>query len=162
MKKFVIVLIIPLGCICCNNTSYDNNNSDPTDSIQQMESGRKNTHIDTTEVRNKSDSLREDFVVLDPISNAVIHSPVTIRGKAKGSWFFEGSFPVELYDAENNKIARGTAQSEGNWMTQKFVPFSVTLDFAGPRSRNGKLVFRKDNPSGLKENEASVVLPVRF
>jgi hypothetical protein len=93
--------------------------------------------------------------------NAVIKSPLTITGEAKG-WYFEASFPVKVLDANGKVIAQGPAQAQSDWMTADFVPFKITLTFSAPTTPTGTLVFEKDNPSGLPENSESVKVPVRF
>lgn len=88
-------------------------------------------------------------------------SPVTLRGEARGPWFFEGSFPVQLIDNLGNEIATGVAQADGEWMTEDFVPFTATITFS-TTAKSGGIVLKKDNPSGEPENDASVTVPVRF
>lgn len=98
----------------------------------------------------------------DPRPNATIASPLTVRGAARGNWYFEASFPVELVDAEGNRLAQVPAQAQGEWMTTEFVPFTATLTFTAPTSSTGTLLLHKDNPSGLPENEDVLRIPVRF
>jgi hypothetical protein len=97
-----------------------------------------------------------------PLPNAEVRSPLTVEGKARGTWFFEGSLPVKLYDANGNQLAAGNAKARGNWMTEGYVPFSVTLRFQAPDDERGKLVFSKANPSGLPRNDDSFTQPVIF
>lgn len=96
-----------------------------------------------------------------PLPNAEIKSPVLIEGEARGSWYFEASFPIKLYDENNNIIAQAIAQAQGDWMTNDFVPFKAELIF-NSTSTNGFLVLEKDNPSGLPENEDQLSLPIRI
>jgi hypothetical protein len=43
------------------------------------------------------------------------------------------------------------------------VPFSAALGFIKPSGLNsGFLVFKKDNPSGLPQNDESYKIPVNF
>ena len=93
--------------------------------------------------------------------NQLVTSPLTITGEAAG-WYFEASFPVELVDANGKRLAAGPAQAQGDWMTSAFVPFKATLAFATPTTATGTLILRNDNPSGLKENERELRIPVRF
>lgn len=97
-----------------------------------------------------------------PLPNSVVTSPLTVTGQAKGTWYFEASFPVKLYDGNNNQIAVAPAQALSDWMTTNFVPFSVTLTFATPATQYGTLVLEKDNPSGLPANDDSISIPVLF
>ena len=104
----------------------------------------------------------ESVIVTSPLPNATVQSPLTITGEAKGTWFFEGSFPVRLLDANKKEIGRTIAQAKGEWMTQNFVSFSASLNFTSPKTKTGLLIFAKDNPSGLSSNDAQVSFPVTF
>ena len=94
--------------------------------------------------------------------NALISSPLTVTGRARGMWYFEGSFPVRVLDAEGVELGVVAAQAQGEWMTTEFVPFSATLTFATSTTAAGTIVFEKDNPSGLPEYAAEVRIPIRF
>lgn len=117
---------------------------------------------DGTAVENPPVPQSAAITVEHPLPNAEVRSPLQVKGKARGTWFFEGSFPVILYDANRVPLAQGSAMAQGNWMTEEFVPFSLTLSFTIPQSRTGTLVLEKDNPSGLQQNADSVIIPVLF
>lgn len=109
--------------------------------------------------------VKQDLITIDaPRPTATIPgSPLTISGKARGTWYFEGSFPIELQDASGNVIARHYAEAQSEWMTTEFVPFKATLTFpAQPQGSRGRLILRKDNPSGLPEHEDQLIVPVVF
>lgn len=116
----------------------------------------------TEEIGNELE--KTDLIIVDnPRTNQEIESPLTISGQARGYWFFEASFPVLLTDWDGLIIAEGIAQAKGDWMTEDFVPFEVTLEFEKPSYNNkGTLILRKDNPSGLPENDDSLEVPVIF
>lgn len=97
-----------------------------------------------------------------PHADSLVTSPLTVTGQARGTWFFEGQFPIRLVDATGKEIARGTAQAKGEWMTEEFVPFEGTLTFSKPSTTTGSLIAQKDNPSGLPQNDQSISIPVRF
>jgi hypothetical protein len=98
-----------------------------------------------------------------PNPNTVIKSPLLIKGEARGNWFFEASFPIELQDANGVKIAEWYATADGEWMTEEFVPFSSTLNFETPIGmKSGTLILRKDNASGLPEFDDALIIPVLF
>jgi hypothetical protein len=102
-----------------------------------------------------------DVILATPLPNTVVSSPLTVKGKARGTWFFEASLPVALLDVEGNEIAIAPAQAKGEWMTTDFVEFETVLTFQTD-TESGFLVVRKDNPSGLPENDAEVRMPIRF
>ena len=101
--------------------------------------------------------------VASPAQNAVVTSPLTITGKARGAWYFEASFPIELQDNAGNILAQTTGKAQSDWMTDTFVPFTATLSFpVQPAGTLGKLILKRDNPSGLPQNDMSLVIPVQF
>ncbi len=105
----------------------------------------------------------EDMLhVTAPKPNDIVKSPLMIKGEARGTWYFEASFPVVLLDDNGKEIAQYHAQAQGDWMTENFVPFTALLAFQAPLTDKGTLVLKKDNPSGLPEHDASVKIPIRF
>jgi len=98
--------------------------------------------------------------VLEP--GDTVTSPLTVTGEARGTWYFEASFPVRLLDGNGNEIAVEPAQAQEDWMTEDFVPFEVTLVFTQPSTPTGTLVLEKDNPSGLPEHADQITMPVSF
>ena len=102
-------------------------------------------------------------VVESPRPQQVISSPLEIRGKARGTWYFEATFPVVLVDWDGLIIAEHYAQADGEWMTPDFVPFTASLEFERPEyGERGWLILRRSNPSGLPEHDAAVEIPVMF
>ena len=105
----------------------------------------------------------EMIEVAGPANNAQITSPLTLTGRARGPWYFESSFPIELQDNNGAVIVVTTAQAQGEWMTENWVPFTSTLTFpAQPAGSLGKIVFKRDNPSGEPANDMSIVVPIQF
>lgn len=115
-------------------------------------------------VQNIGNELeKSSLITIDsPRPTAPVSSPLTISGKARGYWFFEASFPVELQDGNGLVLARGIAQAGSDWMTEDFVPYSVTLTFSKPATKGGVLILHKDNPSGDPAREDSLIVPVVF
>lgn len=102
-----------------------------------------------------------DLIVVDSIK--IVGNTITIIGKARGSWYFEASFPTELRNAAGVGIAQAPAQAQSDWMTAEFVPFEVTLTFPPqPTGSQGTLVLKKDNPSGEPSHDDSISMPVLF
>lgn len=109
--------------------------------------------------------------ITSPRPNDTITSPLTVKGVARGNWFFEASFPLILTDWDGKIIAESFAQAKGDWMTTEFVPFEGTLVFESPVfeetdenhfNRRGSLILKKDNPSGLPENDDALEIPIMF
>jgi len=115
----------------------------------------------TEQAGNEAD--KADLIRLNsPLPNQVIKSPLTIKGQARGTWFFEASFPVILTNWDGLIIAQGIATAKSDWMTEEFVPFEAVLEFNEQQSysNRGALILKKDNPSGLPENDDALEIPV--
>ncbi len=95
-----------------------------------------------------------------PFPGAVTGKEFGVLGKARGYWYFEGSFPIELLDKDGKLLATSIATAQTDWMTTEFVPFKAEIkapiDYIDPAT----LVLHKDNPSGLPENDASISFPI--
>lgn len=98
-----------------------------------------------------------------PLAGDTVKSPFTIRGQARGFWFFEAQTHAVLRDNMGNELATAILTAQGEWMTTEFVPFEGTLIFTRrPATSTGTLTIFKANPSGLPENEKSFTVPIRF
>jgi len=100
--------------------------------------------------------------VTKPERNAVVTSPLKIEGEARGTWFFEGSFPVKLLDEKGQLVAQGIATAKDEWMTEDFVPFTAELNYTLATAQFGTLVLMRDNPSDLPQNSQEITLPLRL
>jgi len=83
--------------------------------------------------------------------------PILVDGEARGPWFFEATFPVEIRLNDGVILAEGYAQAQDEWMTTEVVPFYAELkkkdgapDYVGVAA----LVLKKANASGLPEHDA--------
>jgi len=115
------------------------------------------------EKKKESEKTYENLIrVAKPQAGAEISSPLEISGEARGNWFFEASFPVRLVDENGKELASGIAEAEGEWMTEKFVPFKATLVFDRKTAKSGKLILLKANASDLEELDDSFAVPVVF
>lgn len=128
-----------------------------------------NTELDTAK-KNQTPAVTYSYTskkgvsikVYTPIGNSQLSSPVIVMGEVPGNWSFEASFPVKLLDAKGNVVAQAPAQLQGDWMTDKLVPFTVKLTYTSATSGNGTLVLQKDNPSGIETNDDSVSIPIKL
>ncbi len=100
--------------------------------------------------------------ITSPRPNQIISSPATIKGEARGNWYFEASFPVKILDQSGNQIGQGIAQAKEDWMTENFVPFEAVIQFTKPITPKGFLILEKDNPSGLPEHDDRLIVPIKF
>lgn len=105
-----------------------------------------------------------DLIISDsPRPNAQIESPLSISGRARGYWFFEGSFPVILLDESGKVIAESFVSSKGEWMTEDFVSYEGELLFEKEDvSSKGTLILKKDNSSDLRELDDELRIPIVF
>ena len=103
----------------------------------------------------------ELIVVENPAPGQRIDAPLKVVGKARGSWYFEGDFPLLLTDAVGRVLAQGFATAQSPWMTMEWVPFTGVLDVQKPHAQGwGWLILKKDNPSDQSELDDTVVIPV--
>ena len=109
-------------------------------------------------------NCKEDRIVITkPLPGEKIDSPLVIQGRARGSWFFEGDFPVLLTNWDGLIIAHGIASAQGEWMTEDFVSFTCRLTFDPPSyGQRGTLILRKDNPSDNPALNEALEIPIRF
>lgn len=114
-------------------------------------------------VSPKGNCRSEHIVVDSPGPGAMVTSPLRVRGYARGTWFFEGDFPIVLKDASGKVIAKGFATAQNGWMTTKFVPFAGTIEFKKPAfGGRGTLILQKDNPTDLRKFDDALNMPVFF
>lgn len=95
-----------------------------------------------------------------PLPGTPVGSTFKVEGEARGFWYFEASFPIEVRDLSGNSIGQGIAQAGGEWMTEEFVPFSADVSLSIPYTGQAIVMLKKDNPSGEPENDASASFPV--
>lgn len=100
--------------------------------------------------------------VTSPLPEATTTSPLTVTGEARGTWYFEASFPVRIIDEAGTVLGTGIAEAQSDWMTENFVPFKATVNFSVPTTTRGTLILEKDNPSGLPEHANELRIPIRF
>ncbi len=109
-----------------------------------------------------STPVEPEIIVDYPKPNDVVTSPLIVKGRARGTWYFEGQFPITLYYGVQNSFVNINAFALGEWMTEDYVDFEVIISFPVPLENDGLLVLSKNNPSDLEENNASLRIPLRF
>jgi hypothetical protein len=102
-----------------------------------------------------------DMIVPElPFPGAVTGKTFGVIGRARGSWFFEASFPVTVLDKDGNVLAQSYAMTADDWMTNEFVDFRGEVSapewYIGPAT----MILSKDNPSGLPEHDAHISFPI--
>ncbi len=130
--------------------------------FERMASNMVNNRYEvrTKEIKNGQGKNNELIRVSFPREGEKIGGTIYVTGIAKGAWYFEGSFPVYLVDSSGKKLASTSASAQGGWMRKDFVPFSATLKYPVDRVTPAKLILQKDNPSGLRERDDSIEIPM--
>lgn len=147
----LLAMLVLSGCVWTSDSARDSSSS-----ISSSASSI------TTSSTSSPGVLSDLITVQSPAPDAIIASPLTVTGQARGNWYFEASFPVRLLDGNDVPIASAVAQAQGDWMTTNFVPFSAVLNYVGPVTQTGTLVLQKDNPSGDPQFDQELRIPVRF
>lgn len=105
----------------------------------------------------------EDIIITTPVPEQKVNSPIQVAGKVRGSWLFEATAPVAIVDWDGRIIGESYIESEGEWMTEDFVPFVGSISYDLPidsYSSLGTVIFRRANPSGLPQNDSTVEVSV--
>lgn len=178
-KNLFVALIFVLIFLVWFSVSYNKKNNIQPVSVVSFEdcvrvgypvTGSSPRQCKTPDGRTYAEELPEkvtytnssaDMIVVElPYPGAVTGKEFSVIGKARGTWFFEASFPIEVLDSNSKTLAIAIAQAEGDWMTQDFVPFKTTVKIPESYTGMATLVLKKDNPSGLPENDASISFPI--
>lgn len=151
MNKILLIVVIGLLLIGVGYFFWKDESKPETEILTQDEQSQV------------SEPINHPLITVEsPAQNSVISSPLEINGQARGQWYFEATFPIDLYDGNNQKLAEGFATAQGDWMTTEYTPFTAQLNFETPTTPDGKLVFRRSNPSGLPENDDQLEIPIKF
>jgi hypothetical protein len=114
----------------------------------------------TAALAAKSNLIRIDNLVP---GQAVTRS-ITVTGEARGPWYFEASFPLEVRTTDGAMLAQAPATAQGEWMTENFVPFTGTVTIPNDKlvTTNIVLVLHKSNASGLPEHDDRIEIPLKL
>lgn len=105
----------------------------------------------------------ENLIVIEyPKPYEKLENPLLIRGKARGYFFFEAAFPIKIVDENGNVLMEDYIETKENWMTENFVSFEKYINLNFGKIKRGFIIFEKANPSGLKENQFEISIPVYF
>lgn len=155
-KYFPVREMYPEQCVTSDGRTF-------TREMSPIEENIPISPVETSTSTVATDTATTDprIRVETPKANTKVTSPLVVRGEARGTWYFEASFPAKLLDERGNVIAQTPAQAKGEWMTENFVPFEATLTFTAT-SGKGTLVLERDNPSGLPQNDAQIRIPITW
>lgn len=147
------VLLVGTFAVSACNVQQPNGNSAPVSQTQQGIHVGLNIVASSQSVQQPSTS--DQVTIMSPDLQQPVKSPLSVHGRVSGTFFSEGVFPVVLRDSAGREIARALAHADGEWMTNDAVPFTVQLEYKAKPGTKAVLVFEKDNPSGLPENDHS-------
>ena len=122
---------------------------------------KKEAQVSAPEV-SYTNASEDAIIVKRPDAGDEIGHTFKVSGEARGTWYFEASFPIEVRDASGTVLYQGPVSADGDWMTEEFVPFSEEITVPGGYAGAATLILKKDNPSGEPDKDASVSVPVVF
>lgn len=156
-KTYLIIILIAIVTflfIFNKNSNHEPKYEDPITEEQVYYSGVANENL---------------IKVNSPKPNSKVSSPLKISGEARGTWYFEGDFPIILTNWDGLIIAEGYGRAKGDWMVSDFVPFEAFLEFDKPECsqsenycKRGSIILQKDNPSDLREYDGALEFTVWF
>lgn len=160
-----LVIVVTIGILVARIFLGDSEDTWLCENSQWVQHGHPSAPMPTTGCGNSKienvQNSKTDLIVVDQVLNGTtIQSPLSITGKARGTWFFEASFPIKLVDKNGDVITTAIAEAKSDWMTEDFVPFETQLVFTVAEAQLGEIVLEKDNPSGLSENADELRIPV--
>jgi hypothetical protein len=102
----------------------------------------------------------DNIVVSKPLPGEKVAQTFSLQGEARGGWYFEASFPVEVQGIDGEVLTTAIAQAEGEWMTELFVTFKAQVEIPASYHGPATVILKKDNPSGMPENDGSLSYPI--
>lgn len=137
------------------------------DSVKNIEPIPKQDPV-SMEPEQKPAELVDKIVVSSPLPESTVSgSPIVIKGRARGNWFFEASAPVVVVNWDGLIIGQGYVKVDDghDWMTTDFVPFTGSITYDATKLnpyKYGWIIMRKDNPSGEPQFDASLEFKILF
>jgi hypothetical protein len=168
MRKYLPILLTGLlvGCTATNTSSPTSFYECLDAGFPAMESYPRRCKTDSGETFTEQigeERQVSDFIhVSNPEPDASISRRIFLEGEARGSWYFEATFPVTLVDANENMLVETYAEADGEWMTDSFVPFRMEFDIPEPTTRTGVLILKNANASGLPDRAMELRIPLKF
>jgi cbb3-type cytochrome oxidase subunit 3 len=152
----IIILVVILAWIYVKNKEQENNNIIANNNVNLNET------VNNEDIENKINYKKDKGLSLEnPQVNERLSSPVSIKGEAIGSWYFEANFRVKLVNRESGDIiSQSYVTALDNWMTEESVDFEGILEFNVNKETKALLILESANPSGLIENQMTYTVPV--
>lgn len=106
------------------------------------------------------EEVSEVITVETPAEGEQVNTPLTVTGEARGTWFFEGDFPIRLMTEDGEVLESHYATAQGEWMTEDFVPFEGEMAFSVEEETEAVLRLERDNPSDKEELDMHMDIPL--
>lgn len=129
---------------------------------------KKNTSSGPIEVPAQQPAQKGDMIVVgSPLPEATVSSPIVIKGRARGNWFFEATAPVEIVNWDGLIIGQGYIKVDDgyDWMTTEYVPFTGTVSYDNTQLgaySHGWIILKKANASGEPQFDDALEFKVLF
>lgn len=89
---------------------------------------------------NRVTEEKERFIIDSPEYGEIIKSPLSVRGKVFGKWFFEGDLSIRLETRDGEVLAEVPATPLGTSDEEDYTPFEVSLVFEDTTATSGQLL----------------------
>ncbi|MES3031792.1 MAG: Gmad2 immunoglobulin-like domain-containing protein [Patescibacteria group bacterium] len=116
--------------------------------------------IEQTMDRTKILGNKDDLVSFSIWPDSKVHGVVSYRGVIKGAYFFEANIRINILDLNKNLLKSSNAMATDEWMTSGPVSFEGNMDFSGLPKGPAYFEIHNDNPSDLRENDKSILIPI--
>jgi hypothetical protein len=109
-------------------------------------------------------AAREPVRLNQPRPGQLVSNPLTIKGTALGTWYFDGGIEVVVRDSSEEILARETiyTQDEDWSRIERHFAFEGTIEFTPSKTVTGTLTFEKYNDTGGPARDESRSFPIRF
>lgn len=169
ITSFLILMILIPFCFSCGENRKDKtsiktseDNALIEDTVKTRSNAENGNFRQSDKEEDENWQISNLITVAHPKEEENVSSPLQIAGKARGTWFFEGTAPVTLVDNGQKELATGIIEAKGEWMTENFVPFQGSLEFNTQNFENGFLIIHRANPSGKPDYDQNLTIPVNF
>ncbi|MFH0791742.1 MAG: GerMN domain-containing protein [bacterium] len=106
----------------------------------------------------------KSIIIISPLTGGIVSSPINITGYVNDrEWAaFEGQVgSVVLIDNEGKTIGEAVLTATTDWMRFP-VYFETEIKYNIPVGKDGFLIFRNENPSGIETKNHSIKVPIVF
>jgi hypothetical protein len=98
----------------------------------------------------------DDIFVTSQKPGSHISSNATVQGFARGEWFSDGRFSVDVMTPAGTSLGSGIATARGDWTTHSFTQFTATFGISPAYTGPAVITLHK----GGSPSDASLSFPV--